>query len=726
MRLFGLDISRAKAVSDVDPVKALVSQAISLGFDSSLPVNWTWQTMVNAYKSWVYIATDKIASSVAMLPLELYVYRDVRTGKLVNGRNIKTGLRECKDRLERKMYLKEMQVEKEPVTSHPWLDLMSRPNNVTVRYTLWYDTLVKMELGGACGWYMPRNSLGIPGEIYVLPLTSTAKLKPIPDSVHIIGGYEYEDGTVRQTFATDEIMYMRYPSPKSPLEGMSALKAQTYPYSVDDYIEKLQYYMFKNRAVPGLNLHTDAQLKGQQIEDIKTQIQSTFEGAKNAGKLFVTHSGLKIGEPLTQSFADLLLNDVSTEQQDKLLAAFDVPAGLVGLVKDVNRANMEALKESFYGETIRSKTMLIEEHIEAFMLPLYDERLTCDFRLPDLSQRELDLQERKENLESGLTTINEERFKMGREEVAWGDAPWFPVNRIQYEENPEPRNSKGFVVKNTDDKTLTMAWKAYERQHSSYEKLLLSTARKLFSTQRDEVIKRAVEETERLNGKMHGARKSTREKFTKQNGLFGRVFDVAMWEKKTREVFGPVLDYIWEDAGGEQIKRLSRQKALGGAIQFNINDPHAQLLLGQRLETFSREITGTTFTEVEVILQGAWQEGLSATATSDLLLTMFDKAEKYRAPLIARTEATGASNAADLEAVRQMGLENDLVKFWISSRDLVTRDTHIAAEEKYKNGIPIDQDFSVGADTMQAPGMGSRASENINCRCTLGYKRKGE
>jgi len=733
MRLFGLDITKA-----ADPARQIISSTQGFGWDTSLPGQWDWSAYVNAYKSWVYIAIDKIARSVAMLPLELYVYRSTRDGKLVHGHEVKLALRQCEDELDRKRYLKSMQLEKEPVTTHPWLELMQKPNAITVRFALWYDTMVKMELGGSCGWYMPKGPLGIPGAIYVLPLTSSAKLSPIPDPVTLIKGFKYEDGNLRQTFELDEVMYMRYPSPRSPIEGMSALRSQIYPYSIDDYMDKLQYYMFKNKAVPGLNLHTDQPLKGQQVEDIRTQIANTFEGAKNAGKLFVTHSGLKIGQALTPPFKELVLDKISDLQQDKILAAYDVPAGLVGLVKDVNRANMEALKESFFGETIRSKTMLIEEYIEAFMLPMYDERLTCDFRIPELSQRDLDLQERRENLDRGVTTINEERAKMQLDEVEWGDKPWMPVNRLPWEEEEtdpgappagpddgKSYHSKNVVLANANTKSLDLVWKAYARQHAGYEKLLLATARKLFKRQAEETVEKMEAETVKLVNRFGTNNKSAgRQRFVKQNGLVRRIFDPLYWKKVTEEMFRPVVEYVWEDAGTEQMKRLEAStKQL--EFLFNVNDPHAQQMLGDRLDKFSSEITGTTFSEVDKVLAAGWEAGLPSSVIAGNLAEMFTAAEKYRAPLISRTEATAASNAADLESVRQAGLEQDVLKVWVSSRDQAVRETHSQAEADYIEGIPMQESFTVGGDTMEAPGMGGLAEENINCRCTVAYiKRK--
>jgi hypothetical protein len=92
-----------------------------------------------------------------------------------------------------------------------------------------------------------------------------------------------------------------------------------------------------------------------------------------------------------------------------------------------------------------------------------------------------------------------------------------------------------------------------------------------------------------------------------------------------------------------------------------------------------------------------------------------------RALMIARTETVSASNFADIEAVKQAGLDDRLRKFWLNEVD--ARDTHIAAGKQYdeNNPIPLNQDFVVGQDTMPAPGNGSLAAENCNCRCAIAY-----
>jgi len=90
---------------------------------------------------------------------------------------------------------------------------------------------------------------------------------------------------------------------------------------------------------------------------------------------------------------------------------------------------------------------------------------------------------------------------------------------------------------------------------------------------------------------------------------------------------------------------------------------------------------------------------------------------EYELERIARTEVIGAANEGALESYKQSGVVSK--KGWLVQHDDRARDTHIEADIKYSDGIPIDDDFEVGGDSMQAPGQGSDPSENINCRCSI-------
>jgi uncharacterized protein with gpF-like domain len=174
-----------------------------------------------------------------------------------------------------------------------------------------------------------------------------------------------------------------------------------------------------------------------------------------------------------------------------------------------------------------------------------------------------------------------------------------------------------------------------------------------------------------------------------------------------------------KEIGDARIRDLS--ESLKTTFEFNINDPRTLQWIGDRMREFSDQVSGTTFDEIEAILKTGFSEGLPLPTIAQTLSDKFSSWDKYRAPLIARTETISAMNQADIESVRQMNLEDQLLKHWLTAGDERVRESHQAAGEEYADGIPMDEDFVVGGDSMETPGGGSDPGENINCRCSLYY-----
>lgn len=119
---------------------------------------------------------------------------------------------------------------------------------------------------------------------------------------------------------------------------------------------------------------------------------------------------------------------------------------------------------------------------------------------------------------------------------------------------------------------------------------------------------------------------------------------------------------------------------------------------------------GTTAGDGVDVLRDRVQEVLDYTRNSDW---------RGRAELVARTETTGAYNAAGLESARLESTASgiEMYKVWVSSIDGRTRRTHFAADGQR---VPLDQPFQVGkADLMHPGDPRGRVEETANCRCTM-------
>ena len=709
-----------KALNGSSNTRTTIPTSYSAYAAQGISQSISYQTLAAAYKSWVYIAVNKIANTVASLPLQLYAYK--RGEKWLSGKMIKGNICNMQTKQDRSLYLKAQGIERVAIDTHPFHDLLLKPNPIDTRFTLWYTTMMKLELSGSIGWYLPKNSLGQPAEILVLPLTQTAQLRPIPDPVKIVSGFIYQDGNLKQIFEMDEIAWIRYPSPRSPYEGMSALKAQTYPYDIDDFIAKYQYYMFKNNATPGFALSTDQKLRKAQVDDLISQITSQWGGVTKAGKPMVLHSGLKEAGRTGQNSKDLEMGGVSQEAQDKMLAAYGVSAGKVGLVKDVNRANMEALDKTFNSETLKPRLMIVEEIIERDILPMYDDRLTLDFVLPGNEDKELMVAERKINLDSGYHSINEERELRGEEPAEWGEFPWFTINRVQTNEGTTPSEGSTkagglWTPKYWTQQRKSIYSKAFEQRIDINSKPFLAMMRKVFKRQLKDILSQLETEGKRFKDQTAGwsLGKVKQHLSQKTYTINSIALDFDEEVKLLIDKMLPLYQAAVEQAGQHRMESLTQIKAAEFTFEFSVDDPAVDSWIETHALDSAEEITTTTINQVKSVLRDGLGEGSTLTQIAQTLREKFKGWDTGRANNIAWTETHAADNFGDLESVKQSGLSDKLKKTWIPSGDEHVRDTHAAAGVAYAEGIPIEQDFDVGSDSMQAPGLGTEAKENINC-----------
>jgi len=728
-------VREEKAEADAKRIMALISNVAGSQFGTSLTSSdKTYSQLVDAYRSWVYTSIDKIAKSIATLKLKLYVYRAGGSrSKVILPSMVRAELKSMHTEAHRKRYLIQKNLRREEIDDHPFLELISKPNPVMTRFTLWYSTMVRLELAGSCPWYIPKNRMNLPGEIWPMPLTKSATMTPQVSPTADILAWIYRDGALRNEFPPEEVSFIRYPHPGSPFVGMSPLLAQTEPYDIDLYLSRRQRNIFENQAVVGLNLGTKEKLSKTEAEELKEFLDMQYSGVTRAGGNLITHSGLE-AKQLSMSNRDAMLSDVATYSREKLITAYDLSDGKLGLVKDVNRANMEALNDTFVLDCLKPKTMLIEENIESDILPLYDEALTADFVLPDVEDKEYELKAMTERLGNLLSTVNEEREAQGKEPVPWGDAPWAPFNLVQIGAPPPaptpPAKEVGdtssvpFQEKEWDEPLKQITWQNFLGKTSHFEAVATGAIRKHFVQTRDAVLSRLRKYGPKHEGAYAGwSRRKVLADLAKRKGIDDININRNLEAARLRNVMRPIMVETVTASG------KSMQRALGLDVNFNANDPTVMPWIGSRLEQFSNQVSGTTFDDIDTVLRAGFSEGKPMSVMADELRHTFDVADKYRAPLIARTEIAAGSNKADLLAIRASGVQSRLKKAWLSAQDGHVRDTHIAAESKYAAGgspgpIAVNGVFKVGGDTMEAPGNGSLPEENINCRCTMIFVQK--
>jgi phage portal protein BeeE len=718
----GRAIEEAKAAVAVPD--SLIS-AVMTAMNTGIAPEKQYSQLVDAYKSWVYTAIDKIAKTLATRNMHLFVYRRKTGEKVLDPCAILAEMKQIDTAAERKYVLKDMGYEKQEIYEHPWLSLLSRPNGIMSRMVLWYETVMRMELGGLCAWYTPANGLGLPGEIWPLPLTKSAEIKPLVNAKMMIEAWIYTDGTVNNRFAPKDVLPLKYPNPASPFQGFSPLMAQTYPYDIDLFLMQQQRALFQNKGIPGIHLHTTQPLTKDQAKELRDQVREQFGEAAQSGRPLITHSGLA-AEKTGWSNRDSLMTDVAKWAREKLITSYDLSEAKLGLEVPSNRANMEVLDETFEKECILPKSMLIEEQINTFLLPRYDRGLVCEFERRDVGDRDFALRETEMELRTYVSTINDVLKRKGRPEVPWGNKPWFSFGVTQDPEAlsepapppPLPPKEDEEIEEKASAAVRARRWRQFVSRQAPWERMVTSQMKGYFRNLGSEVIGRLNKLGPRVEAQYAGwSRKSVQEHIAKKGVGDDINIDKKAEIARLKLLVKPPVTALVEEGG----KRILRE--IGVDFAFNVNDPKVAKWLGSRMDMFSTEVAGTTFDDIRAVLRQGFSDGKPLSVIADTLRETFDSYDKYRAPLIARTETIAASNKADLLAIRQAGIEEKVVKTWLTAGDEDVRPTHVQAGEQYADGIPIGDMFEVGDDEMDAPGNGSDPAETINCRCALGYEK---
>lgn len=308
--------------------------------------------------------------------------------------------------------------EYEELSSHPLIALLEKPNPFETRADILTKTVIQLDLTGDCFWYVPRNRLGFPAEIWILPVE---RMSIIPHPKKVIGGYELR-GAQPVHFEPEEIVHFKYPNPRDFFYGISPLSAAALAVDIDTFQHTFQRNFYRHSASPPIALKTDKKLDDKSFLRLKADWEKRFRGAENYGKIAVLEQGLGV-ERIGVAPRDLDWLASNRAARDVILAVFGVPASKLGLTDDANRSVAQENDYTFATNVIEPILALIEERITLGIANRFGANVIVrhDPIAKDDAERRARAAEIR--LRSGLTTINEERAVEGFAPVSGGDVP---------------------------------------------------------------------------------------------------------------------------------------------------------------------------------------------------------------------------------------------------------------------------------------------------------------
>lgn len=413
---------------------------------------------VERFSHWAAVCARFNATAVSSVPLRLYAARGNGQAKARRGRELKT---HEKDYLRTVKTVRDLPtfksaVEVEEIVEHPFHDLWNQPNEWSTGSDLLYLTQIFMDLCGNGYWNIEDGPLGVPSGIYVLP---SQWVTIVPDQKMFLQGYMFgRVATDRVFIEPSEIVHFKNPNPKDVLYGSGCLgdmvRAHDRYTSFDEYEKSIT----DNRARPDAVIqYKTGKLGKEQRRELLAEWNSLFQGARNAGKTWVTDYEYDLK---TIGFEPGQVAALETRKWSRLeiADAFGVPIAFLD-TEQVNKANAEAAHVQYSRFTIAPRLRRLESKLN-HLVQRYDPRLFVAFENAVPEDRAAEADTLGKHVTNGILTPDEARAQMNLEPLGGAMAePWVNGGRLPASEAiARARQNPSQQFPGAEPKTKTFDW----------------------------------------------------------------------------------------------------------------------------------------------------------------------------------------------------------------------------------------------------------------------------
>jgi HK97 family phage portal protein len=675
----------------------------------------------------VYVCVNKRSSAMSSLPIKLYKGTDKNKRKEVTSGGARTLLDSV----------------------NPWMTL-DRLLTVTEQHLC---------LTGQAFWFLERGTSARRPPTEIWPVRPDL-VKIVPDAKNFIRGFMLhpENGGQPIAYTPDEVIWFAYPHPKDPYAGLAPLAAARLAADTASAAMHSNKAIFANGTRVGgvLSPADNGTITPEQAKELQTMF-GKFKGASKAHLMAVLAYNVKFQQwNMTPKDAEFLgALDLTLEE---IARAFGIAPDLLGGSKRTYQNAPEA-RYAFWADTIMSEARFIQNVITERLLPMFPGEADVaefDFDDVDALRENEDAKWARElgQMQANAITINEWRKEQGLKPVPWGDDAWMqagltpiggplaadaealaeemaqleqlskvtikelPSGQEPSDDDPTGQGEAERAHRAHHARTIAFGSPEHERlatrfetRTEPHEQKIAATTAKLLRSQRQAIL---------VKLKAYDLRTDPGDQQQAVKELMEAIFSLPRWIRQFREAIRPVFTDIVETVGQQALDDLATERGMQRADgisllgMFDVSDPNVVRFLIAQAQRFAREINETTWD----LLKTSLGEGLEAGEGIDVLAARVEKimAERIRssAEVIARTETTAAANGGTVLSWQQSGVVRG--KRWLAAKDARTRKTH---KNAHGQTVALDEDFHVGGATGPGPGMMSKASESVSCRCSM-------
>ena len=370
--------------------------------------------VVDPYKNsvWVFASINAIAQNISRVPF--YIYEE-------KTKDIKT-----------------------IVNKGPLYELFTNPNPYMITSTLFFATVLYLELYGESFWVIDRaNITEIPQNIWVVnPTRFEPVLEPDAKGKKVFKGYWKYIGAPQEELilAPHQILQFRYFDPYNELRGASGYEPSKIGVEQDYFASRYNKQFFKDGiSLSGLIKVPDF-LTDEQFNRMRSQFEQKHGGYSNAHKVGIIEGGADFVETKAMSQRDMEFSVLKDTIRGEILAAFKTNEVVLGNYSNIQ--SYEGIKqahESFWKETLLPKIIYLEDYLWAkFFANIQGGRYWGGFDISVVEALREDFGKKVEMAkilnEMGypINAINK-RLDMGFEDMPWGNTWWVKMGTIPVE-----------------------------------------------------------------------------------------------------------------------------------------------------------------------------------------------------------------------------------------------------------------------------------------------------
>jgi HK97 family phage portal protein len=315
------------------------------------------------------------------------------------------------------------------LTAHPLLALLQSPNvqdSGTALFERWYAFL-------QCAGNAYLQAIALQGDVRELHVLRPDRMKAIEGAAGWPQAYEYSVNgrTVRLARDATGFLPVLHGTLFHPLDdyyGLSPIEAAARAIDVHNEGAAWAKSLLDNAARPsGALIYKGPDgapnLTDEQFSRLKTELETGYQGALNAGRPMVLEGGLE-WRSMSHSPADLDFANTRDVAAREIALAFGVPPMLLGIPGDNTYSNYAVANLAFWRQTVLPLVARTAAQLTRWLAPKFGDTLRIGYDLDAVPALAAERESTWDKLNAAsFLTLNEKRTAAGYGAVASGNAP---------------------------------------------------------------------------------------------------------------------------------------------------------------------------------------------------------------------------------------------------------------------------------------------------------------